>query len=1509
MTRSTMQMFVLISVMAIMPLFGATGTPLLGQPTGPTFDKTFAPSTIGPGSSSILGFTIVNASPDPVTDLAFTDTLPAGVTLATPANIVSTCGGVVTAPDGGGTVSLSNGVVAGASFCAITVSTTSSVPGVHTNVSGDLTSSAGSSGNTTADLTVATDRPGFSKSFAPTSIGFGARSTLTFTIDNTANPATAFFLAFADLLPPGLVVADPSLASTTCTGGAVTAVPGSGNIALGPQPSGFASLAAGAVCEVSVDVKGVGVGTLVNVSGELASSAGGPTLSSGVATAEIEVTASTVYAVKSFTDDPVLPGDTVTLEFTVANSDRSASALSISFTDNLDATLSGLVATGLPMNNVCGAGSQLTGTSLLTLTGGSLPPEGSCTFSVTLQVPAGATTGIYPNTTSSVTADLGGSPFTGDPASDSLVVNNAPLLTKTFLVDPVGAGGNTTMEFSITNTSATSVATDIAFQDNISAFLSGTTITALPPVGFCGVGSSITSTPIGGQTHLVMSGGVLAPSGSCTFSVDLLLPVGGAPGSYINSTSPVTATVDGVIQLGDPASDTLTVVTAPRLSKEFTDDPVAPGGTVTLEFTVLHDPLSVADATAIAFSDDLNTVISGLTATGLPMNDVCGSGSMISGTTNLAFTGGTLTPGSSCTFSVILQVPAAALPGVFTNTTSDLVATVSGVAASSNPAQDNLQVTGLSITKSFTDDPVIPGDTVTLEFTIDNTSAASDATDMVFTDNLNGTLSGLAATGLPMNDICGAGSQITGTNLLVFTGGNLTAGTSCTFSVTLDVPAGAASGTYGNVTSAMSATIDGGTATIPPASDQLVVNSNLLALSKTFTDDPVSPGDTVTLEFTIGNLDPVQPATDIAFTDDLDAALSGLAAIGLPATNVCGAGSQIDGASTLSFTGGNLPAGGSCTFSVTLQVPIGVSLGTVATNTTSQATGTIGGLAVTGDPAIDDLFIDFLDFTKSFDAPVGAGGTAVLTFVIDNLDATNGVGGISFSDDLDAVTPGLAALGLPMNDVCGAGSQISGTSFLTLTNASLQPGGSCAINVDVQVPPGTAAGTYPNVTSEVFSSGLPVGTPATANLLVEPPPTFAKAFAPALIQTGGISTLTFTIDNAASAIVATALDFTDNLPAGIVVATPPSASSSCGGGTLTAVAGSGVISYTDGTLAGGASCTVSVDVTGVTAGTWNNTTGDLTSSAGNSGAATATIDVVEGDFVLTKTFLSGPVLRGGLVDIEFTLSNVSPASSLTQIAFTDDLDAVVPGLAAIGLPISDVCGAGSLLSGASVVSLTGGSLAPMASCTFNATVVIPADAPLGIFTNTTSLVIADAGGISVSASAASADVEIGYFTFDKAFLNSAVPGSTVELEFSITNPDPVNPATGIGFTDDLDAVLPGLTAVGLPTSDVCGTGSLLDGTTSVTLSGGSLAPGASCVFSATLQIPSSTMPGSYTNTTSVLTATVAGTQVAGDAGSEASDDLQINATPDAIPMLGTQGLLILAALMSLIGVGVLRTRR
>ncbi len=609
----------------------------------------------------------------------------------------------------------------------------------------------------------------------------------------------------------------------------------------------------------------------------------------------------------------------------------------------------------------------------------------------------------------------------------------------------------------------------------------------------------------------------------------------------------------------------------------------------------------------------------------------------------------------------------------------------------------------------------------------------------------------------------------------------------------------------------------------------------------------------------------------------------------------------VAGSGTLSYTGGTVAAGSTCTVSVNVT---GLATG-AHVNTSDDLTSSLGN----SGPATATLMVEPLPtFAKAFTpAVIPAGGVSSLTFTIDNTGSTIAATALDFTDSLPAgmvvATPANAST------TCGGGALTAadGSGVISYTGGTVAGAASCTVSVDVT---GVTAGTWVNTTGNLTSSAGNSG-PASATIIVDPVPLppFAKAFAPALIQTGGISTLTFAIDNSGASIATTALDFTDNLPAGMAIATPPNAATACGGGTLTAVAGSGVISYTGGTVAGGASCTVSVDVTGVTAGTWVNTTGDLTSSAGNSGPATATIDVVEGDFVLTKTFLSAPVLRGGLVDVEFTISNVSPVSAITQIAFADDLDAVVPGLAATGLPVSDVCGAGSLLSGTSVVSLAGGSLAPMATCAFTVTVVVPANAPLGIFTNTTSTVTADAGGIAVSAPAASADMEIGFFAFDKAFLNSAAPGSTVTIEFSITNPDPVNPATGISFTDDLDAVLPGLTAVGLPTSDVCGVGSLLDGTSVVALSGGSLAPGASCNFSATLQIPGNTVPGSYTNTTSVLSATVAGTPVAGDAGSEASDDLQVNQVPDAIPALGLRGILALTVLMALIGVGVLRVRR
>ena len=130
-----------------------------------------------------------------------------------------------------------------------------------------------------------------------------------------------------------------------------------------------------------------------------------------------------VTLTKTFTNDPVLPGGSVTLEFTIENLDQNNSvAADIGFTDDLDAVVSGLVATGLPASNVCGPGSQVAGTSLLTFTGGSVAAGASCTFSVTLLVPGNAVSGNHLNTTSPLTTELEGRPFVGEPATDTLTV-------------------------------------------------------------------------------------------------------------------------------------------------------------------------------------------------------------------------------------------------------------------------------------------------------------------------------------------------------------------------------------------------------------------------------------------------------------------------------------------------------------------------------------------------------------------------------------------------------------------------------------------------------------------------------------------------------------------------------------------------------------------------------------------------------------------------------------------------------------------------------------------------------------------------------------------------------------------------------------------------------------------------------------------------------------------------------------------------------------------------------
>ncbi len=774
----------------------------------PTLSKVFTPDTIGPGNVSTITFTITNPTGSPITGVELTDvlpTVPGDVDIADPANASTSCDdGIVTAPDGGGTISLSGAEVGAGASCTVRVDVTAGTAGVHTNpgipliyneLMGDPPASL------PIDLTVVTTLPGFSKSFAPASVSLGDRSTLTFTVDNTANASGVADLSFTDNLPTGMEIADPTNASTDCVSATplltttLTAVPGTGVIILVADGTSFGGnyvVAAGASCTVTVDVVATGTGMLDNVTNELLADF----VSSGKASATLEVTVTPLAIQKSFTDDPTPPGSAVTLEFPIDNFDRDFSATGVAFTDDLTTlvpALAGLTFASL-LSNDCGGSVSGVGGTTIGFTGGTLAPEASCTISVSLSVPAAATPASYTNTTSTVTGTVDGSPVVGNTASDDLFVEPVPLLTKEFMGDPVNPGDTIVLEFTATNTSTTSSATDVAFQDLFETVLA--TASATPGNGCCGGGSICTFTPLlnlpGSSVvpaTLTISGGTLAPAGmpgdSCTFSVTLDVGIDAAPGIYPNTTTEITATVDGATRTGEPASDTLTVIAAPQLTKEFTDDPVAPGGTATLEFVLTYPADASGDATDISFTDDLAPVLASLVATGLPLNDACdpdgpggdpGTGTLSGsvGETLLTFIGGTLSPGESCAFSVALDVPLAAAPGDYGNTTSGVGATVEGLPATSVPAEDDLKVAGLSFTKEFLGDPVIPGDTVTLRFTIENIDPTDDATDIAFTDDLAAVLPGapdITAVDPPTTDTCNGTAS--GTTSLTYQLGSL----------------------------------------------------------------------------------------------------------------------------------------------------------------------------------------------------------------------------------------------------------------------------------------------------------------------------------------------------------------------------------------------------------------------------------------------------------------------------------------------------------------------------------------------------------------------------------------------------------------------------------------------------------------------------------------------------------------------------------------------------------------
>ena len=199
--------------------------------------------------------------------------------------------------------------------------------------------------------------------------------------------------------------------------------------------------------------------------------------------------------------------------------------------------------------------------------------------------------------------------------------------------------------------------------------------------------------------------------------------------------------------------------------------------------------------------------------------------------------------------------------------------------------------------------------------------------------------------------------------------------------------------------------------------------------------------------------------------------------------------------------------------------------------------------------------------------------------------------GMAFADSLPsgvsvADTPGT------VNGCGGTFSPVAGATTLAFTGGALAAGATCELRVTVRaIEAGTL--TYPDVD---LTSNIATASAAEATLTVDAVDAlgFAKAFSPATVDPGGVSRLTYRIDNGANAFEVGSLAFTDAFPDGLAVAGTPDASTTCGG-TFAPAASATSLAFSGGRVAAGQSCAISVDVQALAAGALTGTSGDLTS--------------------------------------------------------------------------------------------------------------------------------------------------------------------------------------------------------------------------------------------------------------------------------------------------------------------------
>lgn len=319
--------------------------------------------------------------------------------------------------------------------------------------------------------------------------------------------------------------------------------------------------------------------------------------------------------------------------------------------------------------------------------------------------------------------------------------------------------------------------------------------------------------------------------------------------------------------------------------------------------------------------------------------------------------------------------------------------------------------------------------------------------------------------------------------------------------------------------------------------------------------------------------------------------------------------------------------------------------------------------------------------TKDFSPnPVAVGGTSALTFTITNPNTDThsnyNYGGLTFTDAFPAgltyTSTTSNSCGGTLQDAAG-GTLAANDTGIKLSGGTLNANSSCTIVVVTTVA-NNSPGPHANVTDFVAADqgGANTGTTgsAAATLVAVLPPVIEKIFASNPILAGGISKLTFLITNPNPDTALSGVAFSDTLPispgAMVVAPTPNALISDCGTPTFSPGAGAASLTFTNGTIAAGGTCTVSVDITAPLAGSYLNTSGNISHTLngtwnGNTATDTLTVNAPSPGIALVKEVGASPTgpwysflatSPGATLYYHYTVENYGDVA-LTSVSVTD----------------------------------------------------------------------------------------------------------------------------------------------------------------------------------------------------------------------------------------------------------------